>query len=92
MMIIENVFRELELLLSDIAFTGLRNVQPLTLSKLEAMKQWMNELGMAEGIRRTDTLLRAFCAFQSGDIGMEELASEFCALEMYQKQVTENLR
>lgn len=92
MMIIENVFRELELLLSDIAFTGLRNVQPLTLGKLEAMKQWMNELGMAEGIRRTDTLLGAFRAYRSGETGMEELASEFCALEMYQKQVTGNLR
>lgn len=90
-MTIENVFRELELLLSDIAFTGLRNVQPLTLSKLESMKQWMSELGMAEGIRRTDTLLRAFRAYRSGEMGMEELASEFCALEMYQKQVTNTM-
>lgn len=90
-MIIENVFRELELLLSDIAFTGLRNVQPLTLSKLEELKKWMNELNMAEGILRVDNLVRAFHSYQRGDVLIEELANDFCALELYQKQVTGNL-
>ena len=45
-MIIKNLLAELELQLSDIAFSGLRNIQPVTLQKLEDLKHWMNELNM----------------------------------------------
>lgn len=90
-MMIENVFRELELLLSDIAFGGLRNVQPVTLRKLEELKQWMVELNMSEGIERINRLVRGFHDYQSGVISIEQLASEFCALEFYEKQILANM-
>ena len=53
-MIIKNLLAELELQLSDIAFSGLRNIQPVTLQKLEDLKHWMNELNMSEAIRLTE--------------------------------------
>lgn len=57
-MIIKNLLAELELQLSDIAFSGLRNIQPVTLQKLEDLKHWMNELNMSEAIRLTDRFIR----------------------------------
>jgi hypothetical protein len=90
-MMIENVFRELELLLSDMAFGGLRNVQPVTLRKLEELKQWLNELNMTEGVERIDRLIRSFHEYQSGALPMERLASEFCALEFYEKHILANI-
>ena len=56
-MIIKNLLAELELQLSDIAFSGLRNIQPVTLQKLEDLKHWMNELNMSEAIRLTDRFI-----------------------------------
>lgn len=90
-MMIENVCRELELLLSDIAFGGLRNVQPVTLCKLEELKQWMKELNMTEGISRIDRLVRSFHQYRLGAITMEQLVSECCALEFYEKYILANI-
>lgn len=90
-MMIENVFRELELLLSDIAFGGLRNVQPVTLCKLEELKQWMNELNMAEGSERIDCLVQSFHEYQSGTVTIEQPVSAFCALEFYEKYILANI-
>ena len=56
-MIIKNLLAELELQLSDIAFSGLRNIQPVTLQKLEDLKHWMNELNMSEAIHLTDRFI-----------------------------------
>lgn len=86
-MMIENVFRELELLLSDIAFGGLWNVQPVTLRKLEDLKQWLTELNMTEGVGRIDRLLKAFHEYRAGAVTAETLVSEFCALEFYEKHI-----
>lgn len=90
-MMIENVCRELELLLSDIVFGGLRNVQPVTLCKLEELKQWMKELNMTEGISRIDRLVHSFHQYRLGAITMEQLASECCALEFYEKHILVNI-
>lgn len=90
-MTIENVFRELELLLSDIAFSGLRNVQPVTLGKLEELKRWLYELNMTEGMERIDRLVKAFHAYRAGAVNAESLASEFCALEFYEKHILANI-
>lgn len=90
-MMIENVVEELELLLSDIAFGGLRNVQPVTLSKLEELKRRLTELNMTEGVRRIDRLIKAFHEYRAGAVTVELPASEFCALEFYEKHISENL-
>lgn len=65
-MIIKNLLAELELQLSDIAFSGLRNIQPVTLQKLEDLKHWMNELNMSEAIRLTDRFIDSVYAWQAG--------------------------
>lgn len=91
-MIIENVFRELELLLSDITFGGLRSVQPITLKRLEELKLSMKELNMTEGIKRTDKLIHDLQEYQLGNISVEILASSLCELEIYEKQILMNIR
>ena len=65
-MIIKNLLAELELQLSDIAFSGLRNIQPVTLQKLEDLKHWMNELNMSEAIHLTDRFIDSVYAWQAG--------------------------
>lgn len=86
-MIIEELFRELELLLSDIAFAGLRNTQPIILQKLEGIKQWMAELNMSEGIRRVDVFIDSMYAWQAGEVSLEVVASNLCTLEFYVKTI-----
>ena len=70
-MIIKNLLAELELQLSDIAFSGLRNIQPVTLQKLEDLKHWMNELNMSEAIRLTDRFIDSVYAWQAGQTTLE---------------------
>lgn len=86
-MIIEELFRELELLLSDIAFAGLHNTQPITLQKLEGLKQWMVELYMPEGIQRVDLFINSMYAWQAGEVSVEVVSSNLCALEFYEKTI-----
>lgn len=86
-MIVETVFRELELLLSDIAFSGLHNIQPVTLRQLDDMKMKLRELCMEEGVVRMDRLIESFYGYQAGKVAAEEVANQLCALEIYEKQV-----
>lgn len=84
---IEHLFSELELLLSDMAFSGLRNLQPITIQKLEDLKHWMKELNMQEGVRLIDRFIDAVYAYQSGRGTVEGVADSLCALEFYEKHV-----
>ena len=79
-MIIKNLLAELELQLSDIAFSGLRNIQPVTLQKLEDLKHWMNELNMSEAIHLTDRFIDSVYAWQAGQTTLETVAANLCAL------------
>lgn len=89
-MIIKNLLAELELQLSDIAFSGLRNIQPVTLQKLEDLKHWMNELNMSEAIRLTDRFIDSVYAWQAGQTTLETVAANLCALEFYEKNIVNN--
>ena len=89
-MIIKNLLAELELQLSDIAFSGLRNIQPVTLQKLEDLKHWMNELNMSEAIRLTDRFIDSVYAWQAGQTTLEIVATNLCALEFYEKNIVNN--
>ena len=89
-MILKNLLAELELLLSDISFSGLRNIQPVTLQKLEDLKHWMNELNMTEAIRLTDSFIDSVYAWQGGQVTIEVVADNLCALEFYEKNVINN--
>ena len=86
-MIVETLFRELELLLSDIVFSGLHNIQPVTLRKLDDMKLKLSELCMEEGAVRMDRLIESFYSYQAGKATAEDVANQLCAFEIYQKQV-----
>ncbi|HBA31255.1 hypothetical protein [Parabacteroides goldsteinii] len=89
-MIIKNLLAELELQLSDIAFSGLRNIQPVTLQKLEDLKHWMNELNMSEAIRLTDRFIDSVYAWQAGQTTLETVTANLCALEFYEKNIANN--
>ncbi|WP_418548587.1 hypothetical protein [Parabacteroides goldsteinii] len=89
-MIIKNLLAELELQLSDIAFSGLRNIQPVTLQKLEDLKHWMNELNMSEAIHLTDRFIDSVYAWQAGQTTLETVAANLCALEFYKKNIVNN--
>lgn len=89
-MILNDLFSELELQLSDIAFSGLRNIQPVTLQKLEDLKHWMAELNMPEAIRLTDRFIDSIYAWQSGQTSIDTVATNLCALEFYEKNVVNN--
>ena len=89
-MIVKNLLAELELQLSDIAFSGLRNIQPVTLQKLEDLKHWMNELNMSEAIRLTDRFIDSVYAWQAGQTTLEPVAANLCALEFYEKNLVNN--
>ena len=90
-MIINELFKELELLMSDIAFAGLRNIQPVTLQKFEELKHWLNDLNMTEGVRQVDLFIASVQSYQAGKGSVEEMASHLCALEFYEKTVSENV-
>lgn len=90
-MVIGHLFKELELLLSDIAFTGLHNLQPVTLQKLEGLKKWMIELNMPEGVKLTDRFIQSARTYQTGETPIDVLASGLCALEFYEKTITNNV-
>ena len=89
-MIIKNLLAELELQLSDIAFSGLRNMQPVTLQKLEDLKHWMNELNMSEAIRLTDRFIDSVYAWQAAQPPLAPVAANLCALEFYEKNIANN--
>lgn len=89
-MIVKNLLAELELQLSDIAFSGLRNIQPVTLQKLEDLKHWMNELNMSEAIRLTDRFIDSVYAWQAGQTTLETVAANLYALEFYEKNIVNN--
>lgn len=88
---IEKLFYELELLLSDIAFAGLKNSQPIVLDKLETIQQGFKELQMTEGYRIADEFKRALKLYHTGDGNAEDSANKLCSLEFYVKSVLGNL-
>ena len=86
-MILKDLLSELELLLSDIAVSGLRNIQPVTLQKLDDLKHWMAELNMTEAIRLTDRFIDSVYSWQAKQTGIDTVANHLCALEFYEKNM-----
>ena len=85
------LFKELELLLSDIAFAGIHNLQPVSLQKLEELKRGMVELNMAEGIRLIDRFISTIHAYKENESLLSDAVFALCVLEFYQKTISENL-
>ena len=50
----------------------------------------MNELNMTEAIRLTDSFIDSIYAWQGGQVAIEIVADNLCALEFYEKNVINN--
>lgn len=90
-MTVEELMRELELLLSDICFSGMKNTQPALLQKLDGLKAWMIELGMPRGCAQIEAFMQTLRAYQLGESSTIEAADKLCACEFYVRNVLGNL-
>ena len=83
----------LDTLLADIAFSGLRNVHPGALEKIEALATVAGELGMEQGaalLRRFALALREYRTASVPGAGVEYLVSLLCGLDFYNKNLMGN--
>ena len=87
---IDKILAELELLFSDISFSGIRNLQPVTLQKLEVIKAKMNELSMAEGVALIDDFIDTFNDWRENKKPVNEVIDRLCVIDFYQKTVSGN--
>jgi hypothetical protein len=89
-MAIQKLIYELELLLSDIVFAGLRNTQPVVLDKLQAIQQGFKELQMTEGYRLCEEFKESITRYHTGIGNAEDSANKLCSLEFYVKSALGN--
>jgi len=90
-MTIENLFKEFELLLSDIAFAGLHNTQPAALLKLDEFKAALQELQMPEGLHLIAQFTEGITAYQTGKNTIEKPVTDLCLLDFYVKTILGNV-
>jgi len=91
---IEKIFRELELHLSDIAFAGLQNIQPVMVQKLESILPYLDDLQMNEGTAQIQAFIAAVHKNQGTDneSTRPQLIQTFCTLEFYIQTVLQNIQ
>jgi hypothetical protein len=82
---------ELETLLADICFSGLRNVSPGVLEKCSFLEAAAKELGMNTGARLLGAFAAALSEYRSGRGGGSVPAALLCRLDFYEKTVAGNL-
>jgi hypothetical protein len=86
--------RELETLLSDAAFSGLKNIHPGTLDKLAVLEKTAEELGMRRGARLLKNFAEALRTWRLNEKAAggetENLAKMLCSLDFYNKNLTGN--
>jgi hypothetical protein len=93
----DQLCRELETLLSDICFSGLKNVHPEILEKLTLLEGTAKELGMERGAALMNQLAASLRNYRlagaaSRGEGNEQVLSLLCALDFYNKNVMGNLQ
>jgi hypothetical protein len=89
---VERFSRDLDILLSDIAFSGLKNIHPGVLEKLARFEAAAGTLGMEQGaalISRFAAALREYrlAGVESG----RELSALLAGLDFYNKNIGGNL-
>ncbi|MFP3041180.1 hypothetical protein LQZ19_05095 [Treponema primitia] len=91
--------RELETLLADICFSGLKNVHPEILEKLTLLEGTAKELGMERGaalINQFAASLRDYRAGTSNEVSRSEKNEQalnlLCALDFYNKNILGNMQ
>ncbi|AEF82019.1 hypothetical protein [Leadbettera azotonutricia] len=95
---LEKLCHELETLLSDICFSGLKNVHPEILEKLTLFEGTAKELGMERGaalINQFAASLRNYRAGTSNAVDPGEKSEQalklLCALDFYNKNILGNM-
>jgi hypothetical protein len=92
---VERFCRELDTVLADIAFSGIKNIHPGFLRKLESLSSAAKELGMAAGaslLNEFGAALRDYrLAGESAKTGSgDKPVSLLCRLDFYSKNVRGN--
>ena len=90
-MTVQKICTEMEILLSDMGFTGIRNVQPVLLRKMENMKAGLLELSMNEGAKQIDDFLLSIRAYHTHSLSIGTVVDKLCALDFYVKTVLGNI-
>jgi hypothetical protein len=96
---VERFSRELDFLLSDIAFSGLKNIHPGVLEKLSGFETAAGTLGMEQGaalISRFASALREYRLASPGikdsaPVNGRELSALLAQLDFYNKNISGNL-
>jgi hypothetical protein len=96
---LEKLCHELETLLADICFSGLKNVHPEVLEKLTRFEGTAKELGMERGaamINQFAASLRNYHADASNEVPSGEKKEQalklLCALDFYNKNILGNMQ
>lgn len=84
-MTVDALLRRMELLLSDICFSGLKNAQPILLHQLDELRGELDALGMVHGAQRCAAFNNALTGYRRGERPVSEAADALCALECYCK-------
>jgi hypothetical protein len=83
--------RELDTLLSDICFSGLKNVHPEVLDKLTLLEGTAKELGMDRGAALMNQFAASLRNYRLAAEKNEQVLKLLCALDFYNKNVMGNL-
>ncbi len=88
---IEKISAELEMILSDICFSGVRNMSPSLLKKLETYQHAMEEMGMKTGAKLILDAVDSVIKLQSGETTLENTVRAICTLDFYIKTIQGNM-
>jgi hypothetical protein len=88
---VDRFTRELETLLSDIAFSGLKNIHPAFLDKLTLLENTARELGMEQGAVLLGQFSAGLRQYRIGSTNAGNPADLLCGLEFYSKNLTGNM-
>lgn len=82
---VQTVLEELAVTLSDIACSGIKNVLPAVLQRLERLSESMEDSGMVRGAKLCAALRHEIQAYRLGESTIEKTAAALCALEFFEK-------
>jgi hypothetical protein len=92
---VDRFTRELETLLSDIAFSGLKNIHPAFLDKLTLLENTARELGMENAAALLGKFSAALRQYRLGSADAAAAggspAALLCGLEFYCKNLAGNI-
>jgi hypothetical protein len=87
---VERFTTELYTLLSDIAFSGIKNVHSGVLTKLEAIKAAAVELGMSKGAELLSEFSDALGNYRTNEEDAERVLALLSGLAFYNENLTGN--